>query len=254
MLNNKFNLFIFTFIILINVTLFSIISHATIVEFQTSEGDFQVNLFDTTTPKTVENFLNYVEEGAYTNNVVHRSIPNFIVQAGGFTFEGVFPLTPVDSHASVTNEPVYSNVRGTIAMAKTASNVNSATNQWFFNLVNNSGNLDLQNGGFTVFGTVTGDGMAILDQIAAIQTCSDIPMPDYTPSDCSNSVVPGNENFVTIYQITIVDSSSTTDSNLTPVKNTLINSDSGSSSSSSGGSIVWLSLLLILALASRNLY
>jgi len=250
MLHKKIKPFLITFFVLINTSLFSVITQATIVEFQTSEGDFEVNLFDSTTPKTVENFLTYVEEGAYINNVVHRSIPNFIVQAGGSTFEGTFPLTPINAHAAITNEPVYSNVRGTIAMAKTANNVNSATNQWFFNLVNNSGNLDLQNGGFTAFGIVTGDGMTILDKIASIATCSDIPMPNYSSSDCSNSVVPGNENFVTIYQITIVDPSSVTDSNLTPVKNTLINDNS--SDSSGGGAIVWGLIVLFFSFAVRK--
>ena len=242
-----------SFFILSISFVYSLTTNATVVEFETSEGNFYVNLFDSTTPKTVENFLIYVEEGAYTNNIVHRSIPNFIVQAGGFTFEGGFPLTSIESHAAIINEPVYSNVRGTIAMAKTSDNINSATNQWFFNLVNNSGNLDLQNGGFTVFGVVTDNGMAVLDQIAAMGTCSDIPMSNYSSTDCANQTTPGSENFVTIYQITIVDSSNTTDSNLTPVKNTLINSDSGSNSSS-GGSIVWLLLMLIFPVAFKKAY
>ncbi len=254
MLHKKFTLFLILPILLINASLFSVSTHATIVEFQTSEGNFQVNLFDTTTPKTVENFLTYIEEGAYINNIVHRSIPNFIIQAGGFVFEGDFPLVSIDTHAAIINEPLYSNIRGTIAMAKKSDSVNSATSQWFFNLANNSSNLDLQNGGFTVFGVVTGDGMAILDQIASIGTCGEIPMSNYTSSDCTDRVVPSAENFVTIYQITIVDSSSTTDSNLTPVKNTLLNNSSDSSSGSSGGSMVWLLFILIFPLMYKKLY
>jgi len=109
---------------------------ATIVEFQTSQGNFQVNLFDQTTPKTVENFLQYIDEQHYTNSVVHRVSPDFVVQGGGFTFEGLWPLARIATNAAVINEPIYSNVKGTIAMAKSRNSPNSATDQWFFNLAN----------------------------------------------------------------------------------------------------------------------
>ena len=114
------------------------LANATTVQFQTVMGDFEVNLFDKTTPKTVENFLKYVEEGAFENTVMHRSVPGFIVQGGGFEYPGNLPLKAVTSHPAVVNEPVYSNRRGTIAMAKVGNNPNSATNQWFFNLADNS--------------------------------------------------------------------------------------------------------------------
>ena len=74
---------------------FSSIVNATIVEFQTSQGNFQVNLFDQTTPKTVDNFLQYIDEQHYINSVVHRGSPSFVVQGGCFTFEGNWPLTPI---------------------------------------------------------------------------------------------------------------------------------------------------------------
>lgn len=90
-------------------------------------GDFQINLYDETTPETVQNFLQYVNSGAYANNVVHRSVDGFVVQAGGFTYNGSIPLDNVATDSPVTNEPVLSNVRGTISMAKLDSDENSAT-------------------------------------------------------------------------------------------------------------------------------
>ena len=68
-------------------------AQATIVEFQTSQGIIQVNLFDQTTPKTVANFLKYIDEEHYTNSLVHRVSTGFVVQGGGYTFEGAWPLT-----------------------------------------------------------------------------------------------------------------------------------------------------------------
>ncbi len=67
------------------------ISSATIVEFQTVIGHFEVNLYDNATPATVANFLDYVNNGAYTNSVYHRSVPGFVVQGGGFTFDMTVP-------------------------------------------------------------------------------------------------------------------------------------------------------------------
>ena len=93
-------------------------SDATIVEFQTVMGTFEVNLYDNATPATVANFLTYLNSGAYTNAVYHRSVPGFVVQGGGFAYNGALPLDVIPANPSVSNEPVYSNVRGTISMAK----------------------------------------------------------------------------------------------------------------------------------------
>tara|TARA_B100000749_G_scaffold254619_1_gene222201 strand:- start:1229 stop:1621 length:393 start_codon:yes stop_codon:yes gene_type:complete len=103
---------------------------ATVVEIRTNMGNISVNLFDEATPETVENFLEYVNSGAYANNVVHRSEPDFVVQAGGFTYNNTLPLDNVATGVAVVNEPELSNVRGTIAMAKQAGDPNSATSQW----------------------------------------------------------------------------------------------------------------------------
>jgi peptidyl-prolyl cis-trans isomerase A (cyclophilin A) len=227
--------------LLLSVVAISSNAFATKVVFDTSEGSIEVNLFDNGTPKTVENFLSYVNDGSYDNTVIHRSVPGFITQGGGFFFNGSLSLNKSATKPSVINEPVYSNRRGTIAMAKLGGQANSATNQWFFNLDNNQANLDVQNSGFTVFGEVI-EGMDMVDNIAAIPLCNSIPMPDY---NCGSGDVPSVENFVTIYSITISDTSPDSASNLIPVENTLIDGTGKNSTSDSGGST---GLLTIFAL------
>jgi len=237
-------------------------SQATIVELQMSYGNtqvsVQVNLFDETTPKTVENFLAYENDGAYTGAMIHRSMPGFVLQGGGFTFDGA-EFQSIATMAAVVNEPVYSNLRGTIAMAKLSDDENSATNQWFFNLANNSANLDVQNGGFTVFGQVVEGDMEKIDTLAAIQTCDagapfdNLPLVDF---DCSTSEVSdiATENLLIINQVVIIDSSAATAANLTPVENTLINNQSTSDSQNdSGGSIGWMLALLVSLITIRKL-
>jgi cyclophilin family peptidyl-prolyl cis-trans isomerase len=130
-----------------------------------------------TTPATAANFLSYVDGGHYQNTFIHRSVPGFVVQGGGFAVTAANPgvsIGDVTQFAAVVNEPkpggttAPNNIRGTIAMAKLGSDANSATNQWFFNLADNSENLDNQNGGFTAFGRVLGNGMAAVDAMAAV--------------------------------------------------------------------------------------
>lgn len=165
----------------------------TFVKFESVFGNIDVQLFDVQTPRTVENFLRYVDGNLYDNSMIHRSIPGFVVQGGGF--RATVPSPPsISSFPPVLNEPGISNTRGTIAMAKLGGNPNSATNQWFFNLANNSANLDGQNGGFTVFGRVLGNGMSVVDAIAAVPTFdadnggvfSDVPLRNYTSGTVTN--------------------------------------------------------------------
>lgn len=195
---------------------------ATVVEFQTVLGNFSVNLFDQTTPATVANFLDYVNNGAYTDSIVHRSQPGFIVQGGGFTYDGSLPVNNVPANPAVVNEPELSNIRGTIAMAKLGGNANSATNQWFFSLVDNSNNLDTQNGGFTVFGVVMGNGMAVVDAIAALPlhnlggALTTLPLRNYT----DGTVDPDADNFVLINAVVVTDTTVNTGANLLPPANT----------------------------------
>jgi len=215
-------------------------SFATVVEFETSQGTIEVNLFDNATPKTVANFLAYVESGSYNTTVIHRSVTNFIVQGGGFTFDGA-ELVKTATNPAVVNEPLYSNVKGTIAMAKLGSSVDSATNQWFFNMSDNSANLDYQNGGFTVFGQVV-TGMDVLTKIQGLTHCGVTPFDNYTSAQCSNTAsVPGFENFVSITNIDIKDSTVNTASTLSPAK---IKPGGSTDSSSGGGAFGFLSLLV----------
>jgi peptidyl-prolyl cis-trans isomerase A (cyclophilin A) len=235
----------------------SALSQATIVEFQTSHGNIQVNLHDESTPKTVDNFLSYVNEEDYVDTVIHRVEPNFVVQGGGFKFNGEAALAAISTRSAVENEPKWSNVKGTIAMAKVANLPNSATSQWFFNLNNNSANLDIQNCGFTVFGQVIGDGMNVLEAIADLPLCGSTPIENFTAEQCANNDIPAYEDFVTIYNIVIVDSSESTDATLDKTPNTLITEptipDGNNNSSSSGGSMLWLTVLAFGVL-TRKLY
>jgi cyclophilin family peptidyl-prolyl cis-trans isomerase len=128
-------------------------------------------LYQAATPATVANFLAYVNgagQGAYDGAMIHRSIPNFVIQGGGYRPIGGSAFESVTDLAPVVNEPGLENVRGTLSMAKLGGNPDSATNEWFVSLVDNRGNLDFQNGGFSVFGRVAGDGMSVVDAIAAL--------------------------------------------------------------------------------------
>ena len=147
----------------------------TVVTFHTSLGDMDVELYDQEKPVTTANFLQYIANGLYnTNMFLHRCIPGFVVQGGGFgesdrnSSSVMSKYLNIPTFPAITNEfsvgQKISNTYGTIAMAKTAD-PNSATSQWFFNLANNSASLDNTNnsGGFTVFGHVT-SGTNVLNQ------------------------------------------------------------------------------------------
>lgn len=216
-------------IVLATTAVFPRISEATIVEFQTNLGNFEVNLYDNATPLTVANFLDYVNNGAYTNAIYHRSVTGFVVQGGGFAYNQMIPLDNIAENAPVTNEPEFSNVRGTIAMAKLGNDPNSATNQWFFNLADNSANLDGQNGGFTVFGEVVGNGMDVIDALAALPiynfggATSEIPLMNYTANDFTNNVPIDGTHLVIISAVVVTDTTVDTAAGLNPPPNTIIN-------------------------------
>lgn len=199
-------------------------SEATVVEFQTVLGNFEVNLYDNATPTTVANFLDYVNNGAYTSSIVHRSVPGFIVQGGGFRLDLAWPASAIPANGAITNEPEFSNLRGTIAMAKT-SQPDSATNQWFFNLADNSANLDIQNEGFTAFGEIVGNGMDVVDAIAALQRSNFGSPFNELPLRSNNGGDPDATNLVIVTAVIVTDT--TVDSagaaGLNPTPNTLIN-------------------------------
>lgn len=238
----------------------SMSASATIVEFTTSHGNFKVNLHDETTPVTVTNFLKYVNDGDYNNTVVHRVVSDFVMQAGGFKYEGSRSLSAIPTDSAIQNEPVYSNVRGTIAMAKVSGNEHSATSQWFINLSDNSGGsaaLDVQNGGFTVFGEVI-EGMVNVEAISGLPLCSSVPMPNFTAEQCADtSFVPGADNFVTIISVDITDPTVNTADSLTAVKNTSLPTTPPTTpeppkSSSGGGSMAWFGLIFTALISIRR--
>ena len=226
------------------------LGHATTVQIQTSLGDFEVNLYDQTTPKTVANFLAYVEAGAYDNTLFHRSVSGFVIQAGGYKYNDAFPITSVSTNPLVQNEPVHSNVLGTIAMAKLGGDPNSATSQWFINMGNNSANLDAQNGGFTVFGEIMGSGINVAKAINALPTykldeLAGFPLRDYNPA--LNQDLEG-ENLVMINAVVILDAATDTAANSTPTPNTLIHTQK--KKKKSGGIESWCLLALFLFTAT----
>ena len=162
-----------------------------ILRMQTDLGAIDIEMFDSVAPQTVTNFMNYVNDGDYDGTFFHRSIPGFVVQGGGYianTPDG--SILSADAGAShiptdppVVNEFNLSNLRGTIAMAKVDGDPDSATSEWFFNLDDNSANLDVQNDGFTVFAQVLNEGMDVVDAIAALQRCVDVaPFPQLCQS------------------------------------------------------------------------
>ena len=130
----------------------------TFVNFRTVFGDIEVELYDQDKPVTVQNFLNYIKTGRYQNEIAHRLVPGFVLQGGGFTLTNN-TISPISTFSPITNEfgvgRRFSNVFGTIAMAKLGGDTNSATSQWYFNLANNA-SLDAPdtNDFFVVFGHV----------------------------------------------------------------------------------------------------
>ena len=252
------------------LTLITTSAQATVVEFETSQGNFKVNLHDEKTPITVANFLNYVTQERYNNTIIHRSVNDFVIQGGGAHFDGDWPLKWITTDTAITNEPVYSNVVATIAMAKSRGNLHSATSQWFINLKDHAASLDAIDiyggGAYTVFGEVVvsdnEDGMAIVNAIAAINQCdtgqagfSEVPMPNYSTEQCTDTNnVPGVENFVTIHSVTIVDASVNTAQNLNAIENTryqVVTDNDEPEKKSGGGSFNYLLLLFVALLPLR---
>jgi cyclophilin family peptidyl-prolyl cis-trans isomerase len=133
----------------------------TLAQFRTLLGDIEVELFDADKPTTVQNFLRYVQAGAYQNSIMHRWKPGFVIQGGGFyitnrfttnaTFAAVPHFDPIVNEFHTAR--ILTNGYGTIAMARVSGDTNSATSQWFFNLADNT-ELDTAEGGYTVFGKV----------------------------------------------------------------------------------------------------
>jgi peptidyl-prolyl cis-trans isomerase A (cyclophilin A) len=137
------------------------------IDVVTTEGTFRLELDGKLAPLTVANFLALVDSGYYDGTIFHRVIPGFMAQAGGHTPN----MKPKESENSIPNESGngLSNVRGTIAMARTGD-PHSANAQFFINIADNSRLDPSSNGwGYTVFGLVI-DGMDVVDKIESAKT------------------------------------------------------------------------------------
>ena len=138
------------------------------VTLQTSMGNIVVEVDTKNAPATAANFLQYVREGFYDGTIFHRVIGNFMIQGGGFTPYMEQKQTRPAIQLEISQQ--LRNTRGTIAMARTA-NPNSATSQFFINVVDNP-NLDAPNPdgyGYAVFGRVV-SGMDVVDRVRRVQT------------------------------------------------------------------------------------
>jgi cyclophilin family peptidyl-prolyl cis-trans isomerase len=195
-------------------------ANATIVEMETNKGNIFIQLFDTIAPKTVANFLTYVNSGAYNNSFFHRSVSKFIIQGGGYTLGTNDQPVTIPTNAPVVNEFGKSNLAGTIAMAKLSNSPDSATDEWFFNLANNSTNLDHQNGGFTVFGQVIGNSMQVIKAIAALKvvnacgssSCDFSNLPMVTTGQGYN-----NKTLVMVNKVSVISLQAFTDEKTVPL-------------------------------------
>jgi peptidyl-prolyl cis-trans isomerase A (cyclophilin A) len=137
------------------------------IRFETTLGDFTVELLEKDAPLSVANFLRYIDDGFFDGTIFHRIVPGFVIQGGGFTED----MTQKRTQPPVKNEADngLKNKRGTLSMART-NDINSATSQFFVNLKDND-SLDHSRGnfGYAVFARVTG-GMDVVDKIAAVST------------------------------------------------------------------------------------
>ena len=153
------------------------------VSLQTNKGAIVLELYPDQAPKSVENFLAYVDSGFYNGTVFHRVIKDFMIQGGGFGQD----MKQKDTRPSVVIEADngLKNERGTLAMART-SDPNSATAQFFINLKDNAflnHTAKTPRGwGYTVFGRVT-EGMAVVDAIGGLPTGAKGPFPTDVPQE-----------------------------------------------------------------------
>jgi len=149
------------------------------VLISTSLGDITVELYNDRAPVSVQNFLQYVNEGFYPGTIFHRVISGFMIQGGGFTTDMVEKPTRPPIRNEATNG--LTNVRGTLAMARTEA-LRSATAQFFINVADNRVKLDHhgfspEDFGYAVFGRVL-SGLEVCDRIAAVKTRTNGPHED----------------------------------------------------------------------------
>ncbi len=142
------------------------------VTFKTNFGDIKLELFEEKAPKTVANFISYVQDGFYDNTIFHRVIDGFMVQGGGFTED----MDQKKTNAPIENEANngVANEKGTVAMART-NDPHSATSQFFINVKDNdflNFTSESVNGwGYCAFAKVV-EGMDVVEKIKDVRTGS----------------------------------------------------------------------------------
>jgi len=153
------------------------------VALHTSMGEIVIELAPDKAPATVENFLGYVRDGFYNGTILHRVIDNLLIQGGAYTVD----LQTKPTRAPIALEPNngLSNLRGTIAAARAPSTADSATAQFFINVVDNprfdfSSDSSEFTKGFAVFGKVV-SGMDVVDRIRLVPTQAQDPLPRDVP-------------------------------------------------------------------------
>jgi peptidyl-prolyl cis-trans isomerase B (cyclophilin B) len=165
-----------------------------VVVMETSEGTVKIELFINEAPRTVKNFLTYVEDKHYDGTIFHRVIPDFMIQGGGFTPE----MKEKPARDPIKNESGngLTNDRGTLAMART-NDPHSASAQFFINVKDNGflNKAEAQDGwGYAVFGKVT-DGMDVVDKIRNVKTeTTKEKVPVKKGGKTTFVEVPGHEN------------------------------------------------------------
>lgn len=171
-----------------------------VVQFDTSLGVFNIELFASAVPITVNNFLNYVNEGTYTNTIIHFTEPIFLglIQGGRYTLLPI-PFDPIPTGPSIMGEPGILHNRGTISTTVISEDPNTATAGWHINVLDN-GNLYPNN---TVFGEVIGTGIDVINSIATLSvtfinsfTLPRLPVINYFGGDLST------DNIVFVFTIT----------------------------------------------------
>jgi uncharacterized protein (TIGR03437 family) len=206
----------------------SVAASAQTVRFDTSLGGIDVVLTPDVTPNTVANFMTYLNAGLYNNTIIHRVVPAFVVQGGGYSVSKAHLPVLIPLNPPIAGEFKTSNTRGTIAMALQndpntgLANPDSAQDEWFFNQADNSSTLDSQ--GFTVFGNIANDAsLFVLDTIAGLPTftfdgLSNFPLLNYTSG---RTVTDSNYLYVnSIAPITPVDTAPGVVNAATSVSNT----------------------------------
>lgn len=169
--------------------------------YGTTNANVDVQLFDSQTPQSVANFLRYVDGGLYNNSYIHRSVPGFVVQGGGYILGSsidqaieAFANIPSEFSSSPRDAQGRVNTRGTLAYALVGGDANSGNSQFFFNVADNSSSLDGGSAGtFTTFAAVLGNGLATVDAINNLQTqdldgpnngtFDDVPLSNFNPAN-----------------------------------------------------------------------